>query len=199
MDETPVSLLERLATNAQSQDWEQLSAVYRPLLFGWLRPLVPQESDVEDLIQETMIVVMAKISQFKHGGTQGAFRAWLRSIVVNKVRTFWRAHGKIPKANDPACVMLAELEHDESSLSNVWDAQHDRHVLETLLATIRPEFQPQTWLAFERYTLQGVEAAVVAKELGVSVNVVFIARSRVMRRLRAETQGLVNFDELLEG
>ena len=44
---------------------------------------------------------------------------------------------------------------------------------------IRLEFQPATWHAFEETVRKGREAAVVAADLGMTVNAVLIAKSRV--------------------
>jgi RNA polymerase sigma-70 factor (ECF subfamily) len=88
--------------------------------------------------------------------------------------------------------MLEALEDPHSDLSRRWDEEHDRHVLGRLLEAIRPDFAPATWQAFRRLVLDGRKAADVAAELGLSVNAVFIAKSRVQRRLRQEMRGLVD-------
>jgi RNA polymerase sigma-70 factor (ECF subfamily) len=61
---------------------------------------------------------------------------------------------------------------------------------------IEPEFKPATWQAFSRLALDEAEPEKVAAELGLTVNAVFIAKSRVMRRLREEIEGLVQADSL---
>ena len=74
-----------------------------------------------------------------------------------------------------------------------WDEEHDRHITRTLLASIRLEFQPATWRAFQRQVQDGRPAADVAAELGLSVNAVLIAKSRVLKKLREKAEGLVEF------
>ena len=86
---------------------------------------------------------------------------------------------------------LAELEDPASAMSRMWDREHDRHVLRQLLVKVRPHFSPETWRAFQRVALEGAPADAVAKELGMSLNAVFIAKSRVLNRLRRESEGLV--------
>jgi RNA polymerase sigma-70 factor (ECF subfamily) len=86
---------------------------------------------------------------------------------------------------------LDPLADPHSDLSRLWDAEHNRHVVHRLLPSIQPEFEPTTWRAFQRTTLDGLKAAAVAAELGISVNAVFIAKSRVLRRLRLEMRGLI--------
>src|SRR5262249_60000951 len=95
-------------------------------------------------------------------------------------------HGPDPEA------ALAQLEDPGSDLSRRWDREHDEHVARRLLELLRPEFQPNTWRAFERLMLEGGKPDEVAAELGLSVNAVFIAKSRVLRRLREEAEGLID-------
>jgi len=87
---------------------------------------------------------------------------------------------------------LAQLADPTSALSESWDLEHDRHVTKTLLKSIRLEFQPATWRAFERQVQDSQPASHVAQELGISVNAVLIAKSRVLKRLREKAAGLVD-------
>ena len=88
--------------------------------------------------------------------------------------------------------MLDELEAPHSDLSRLWDQQHDQHVARRLMELVQPQFEPATWRAFRRVVLDGVKAAVVATELGMTVNAVLLAKSRVLSRLRQEVQGLTD-------
>jgi RNA polymerase sigma-70 factor (ECF subfamily) len=88
--------------------------------------------------------------------------------------------------------MLAELADPDSRLSRRWDQEHDQHVLRELLARVEPEFSARDWMAFRAVTLDGREAAAMAQELGVSVNVVLIAKSRILKRLRQEAKGILD-------
>ena len=69
---------------------------------------------------------------------------------------------------------------------------HDRHVVQKLLAVVQPDFTPTTWEAFRQFAQAGRPAAEVAGELGLSVNAVLQAKSRILRRLRAEVGDLLN-------
>jgi RNA polymerase sigma-70 factor (ECF subfamily) len=87
---------------------------------------------------------------------------------------------------------LNELEDPASAISQQWDREHDQHVFRQLLSVIEPDFTTATWLAFRRSALEGLSAAAVAAELGISENAVLLAKSRVLKRLRAEAAGLVD-------
>jgi RNA polymerase sigma-70 factor (ECF subfamily) len=117
----------------------------------------------------------------------------LRTIALNRLRGFWRssrAH-TVTTGNGDVERQLEQLTDPQSDLSRLWDEQHDRHVLRRLLDLIQSEFTPNTWLAFERVAVNGDPAAKAAADLGMTVNAVLLAKSRVLRRLRQEARGLV--------
>jgi RNA polymerase sigma-70 factor (ECF subfamily) len=146
---------------------------------------------VDDLTQRVLEVVVRKLPQFVHNGRAGAFRAWLRGITVNVLREFRRAGDRA----DPAAAtagLLEQLEDPASDLSRWWDQEHNRHVVNALLRLVEHDFTPATWRAFRRVLCDELPADVVAAELGMSVNAVLIAKSRVLARLRQEARGLVD-------
>ena len=194
MPDTPMSLLERLGRpKVDSADWDRLVAVYSPLLRSWLGRFSLQGADADDVLQNALAVLFKKVGQFRHRGKPGAFRAWMRSVLAYEVSAFHRQRAGLPKPADPQDETgpLAGLENGESELSCRWDAEHDQHVVARLLELIKPEFTESTWLAFERSALQDRPASEVGAELGLTANAVWVARSRVMRRLREEARGLV--------
>jgi RNA polymerase sigma-70 factor (ECF subfamily) len=147
---------------------------------------------VDDLVQDVLSVLVRELPRFDYEPERGRFRGWLRAILANRLRAFYRSRQSQPIATGASdFVQMAEqLEDPHSDLSQLWNLEHDRHVSRRLLDLIKPEFKPTTWQAFQRLALDGIKPAEVAKELGISRNAVFIAKSRVMRRLRQEMQGL---------
>jgi RNA polymerase sigma-70 factor (ECF subfamily) len=193
MSATSASLLERLRLRPDADGWQRLVGLYEPLIRGWLRRHDLQATDADDVVQEVLGIVVREVPHFEHNGRPGAFRAWLRITTAHCLRRFWRARQYRPDAAGGSDWErhLAELEDPTSGLSALWDEEHDRHVLRRLLELIAGDFQPSTWQAFRRLVLDGAPAAVVAAELGLSVNAVLIAKSRVLQRLREEGRGLV--------
>jgi RNA polymerase sigma-70 factor (ECF subfamily) len=161
---------------------------------GWLRRHFVQFQDAEDVTQDVLGVVVRELRHFQHNQRPGAFRAWLRTITVNCLRARWRnRQGKAEASGDSEIAhLLDQLEDPRSGLSQIWDQQHDRQVMARLLELISCEFSPAHWQAFERHVLEGLPASEVAAALGVSLNVVLLAKSRVLRRLRQEAQGLMD-------
>lgn len=193
MNSTSISLLNRLQQENGSKNWSRLVDLYAPLLRLWLRKYDVQTSDADDLVQEVLMAVSKDLKSFDHNGRPGAFRSWLRTILVHRLRNFWRARNRRPQAGGDSEIdrRLDQLEDPASEMSEIWNRQHDRSVTRQLLALTQSSFEPGTWTAFCRVALDGAKPDVVASELGISLNAVFIAKSRVLSRLRQEAEGLI--------
>jgi RNA polymerase sigma-70 factor (ECF subfamily) len=190
---TSVSLLERLAGTPTDDDWRRLLDLYQPLLRAWMTRAGVAAADAADLTQEVLVVVFREVGGFQRRGN-GAFRAWLRTILANRVGNYFRGQKHRPTATGGSDFLqsLAELESPQSALSALWDREHDDHVVASLLRRVQPDFAPATWQAFRRHVQEGEPAARVAAELGLSLNSVLLAKSRVLKRLRHELAGLVD-------
>jgi RNA polymerase sigma-70 factor, ECF subfamily len=191
---TSKSLLAKARDRSDQAAWHRLTELYEPLIARWVRPHVAQRADAEDVVQEVLTTLVRDLPRFDHNQRPGAFRAWLRSITVHRLRAYWeKRDARLAATGNPNLgEALAQLADPTSALSQSWDEEHDRHVTKRLLASIRLEFQPATWRAFERQVQDGQPAADVAEELGLSVNAVLIAKSRVLKRLREKAAGLVD-------
>jgi RNA polymerase sigma-70 factor (ECF subfamily) len=193
MNETSVSLLERLRQEPDEKSWQQLVELYTPLIHAWLSRQEVQLADRHDLVQEVLAIVVRKLPGFEHNQRTGAFRHWLRTITARCLKDFWRAQRLRPVAHGDSDFqeMLQQLEDPHSALSRQWDRDHDLHVTRKLLEMLQPQFTPVTWEAFQRVALLRESPEAVATALGLTVNAVFIAKSRVLTKLRQEAQGLL--------
>jgi RNA polymerase sigma-70 factor (ECF subfamily) len=193
MHETSVSLLDRLRDSPDAASWQRLVDLYTPLIQGWLRRQGLQDSDADDLAQDVLAVLVRELPGF-HRQRPGAFRSWLRTITVNRLRNFWRARQARPAATGDSDFgrLLEQLEDPHSELSRLWDQEHDQHIMKRAMELIESEFTPSTWQAFRRQVLEGASVDTVAAEMGLSANAVIIAKSRVLSRLREEVRGLVD-------
>lgn len=188
---TPVPLLEELAIAGSEAGWERFVFLYEPFLRGQLRRYGLQHCDEADLVQEVFAVVLRRLGEFRHNGKTGAFRAWLREIVVYTARHFFGQQRLRPALDADADDWSAELADDDSPLAADWDREHDLHVTARLLELVRAEFDETHYQAFRCTTLDEQPIAAVAEALGVTSNVIYIARSRVLARLRAIGRGLM--------
>src|SRR5262249_2697656 len=109
-------------------------------------------------------------------------------------REYWRAGRARAKALGGTSFQdfLNQLDDPNSDLSKRWDAEHDQQVCQRLLLVLEQDFTPKTVQAFRRLVFDGASGAEVAVELGMTRAAVFMAQSRVLRRLREEAAGLLD-------
>jgi RNA polymerase sigma-70 factor, ECF subfamily len=191
--ETSISLMERLTGMPTDDDWRRLDDLYRPLLCNWTARQGVPASDVNDVVQEVLVVVIARIGEFEWR-RKGSFRAWLRKILANKIRDYLREKHPIATGDSDFLRRLDELESPESALSKLWDDEYVKHVAKKLLERVQGDSTPQTRQAFRRYVMEEEPAAQVAEALGMTLNAVLLAKSHVLKRLRQESAGLVDFE-----
>jgi RNA polymerase sigma-70 factor (ECF subfamily) len=185
--DTPLSLLDRLLCHEDDEAWQQFSVLYEPLIRRWVGRLVAEPHSVDDIIQEVLKALVEGLPGFQHNRRKGAFRAWLRSIMIHRVRRYWRdRHPNVMQLSQ-----ARDLEDPRSELSRLWDTEHDRHVVRRLLEKVRPEFDDSTWEIFRRLVFGGSTPREIAVDCKCSLNVVYMAKSQVLRRLRLEGEGLI--------
>jgi RNA polymerase sigma-70 factor (ECF subfamily) len=193
MEETRQSLLLR-AQNGETKAWKDLTELYRPLILGWLNRQGARASDLEDLSQEVLLCVVKQLPDFQHSGQRGAFRNWLRTIVCRRTADYWRAIDTNSQATggSGATAALQQIADPDSDLNRQWDEEHDQYVVHCLLDLVEQKFEPVTLQAFRRLALDGASGEEVAQELGMSVAAVYVAKSRVLARIRQEAEGLID-------
>ena len=192
--ETSASLLDSLQQAPNEVAWQRLVDLYSPMMRNWLKRYSAVESDIDDIVQEALTVVVRRFPEFRREPRTGAFRSWLRTITANCLRDYWRRKNRQPPAvgGTEFGVMVDQLQDPGSGLSKLWNQEHDKHVTQYLLQQIKADFTEQTWQAFQRFALDGLSADDVAKELNITPNAVFIAKSRVMASLRRHGDGLID-------
>jgi RNA polymerase sigma-70 factor (ECF subfamily) len=189
---TPRSLLDRIRLDRDEASWRTLVNLYTPFLRRVLLHFRVRTQDVEDLIQEVFAVVVRKLPDFEHSQRPGAFRCWLRTILLNRLANYRRSQFRVAVPANGIVVPLDEREAPDNELEAFWDREHTEHIVRRLMELLEPEFTPSTWQAFRRQVIDAVSAAEVARETGLSVNAVLIAKSRVLQRFRKEAEGLLD-------
>jgi len=167
--------------------------VYVPLLRHWLKRFQVHEADADDLIQEVLAVVVRELPDFQHNHRKGAFRNWLRVVLTYRLREFWRSAKYRPDAGGGTSIQqqFDELADDASRLSQLWDREHDEFVMKRLMDQVQLRFDDQSWEAFRLQAICGRSARDVADELEMSINSVYLAKSRILNALRREADGLI--------
>ena len=184
--DTPASLLERLRRPAEQAAWVRFVELYTPLLYHWARRTGCQEADAADLVQEVLTLLVRKLPEFNYDDHR-SFRAWLRTVAGNCWRNLHR-RTRLPAA--AGAVDPDDLAAPEPA-DAFWEAEYRRHLVGRIVELMRAEFQPATWKACWECVVGGRPAAEVAAELGMSVGAVYMAKSRVLSRLRRELAGLL--------
>ena len=162
------------------------------LIRRWLARVPGLGDEADDLAQDVFLVVVRELPRFERR-REGSFRAWLRQVTVNQARSHWRRRRRMPAVGlDPAVGFLDRLEAPDGDLAREWDQDHDRHVFERLLAIVQPDFQPDhlgrvpadsRWMACRRPRWP--------RNSGLTENAVLQAKSRILKRLRAEAGDLL--------
>lgn len=186
MTDTPATLLDRLRQPGDPAAWGEFVRLYTPLLYKWAGQLGLRPTEAADLVQDVFVTLLQTLPEFRYDGRR-SFRAWLCTVVRNRFRDGRRKHaplaagsgldGVAGPADDPA------LEVDA--------AEYRAYLADRALQLARREFAPATWQAFWGVVVEGKPAQAVANELGVSPNAVYLARGRVLRRLRQALDGLL--------
>jgi RNA polymerase sigma-70 factor (ECF subfamily) len=188
MDRTPVSLLERLRKPDEQAAWERFVELFTPFLYHCARRLGLRSADATDLVQDVFAVLVQKLPEFTYD-PQRSFRAWLRTVTLNKWREKHRRRaGPGARAGEARPEELA----CPDGAAAFDEAEYRQHVTARALAIMQAQFQPTTWKACWEHIVAGRPAADVAAELGLSEGAVYVASHRVLRRLRQELDGLLD-------
>lgn len=188
MEVTPVSLLETLRRPDPGPAWDRFVHLYTDLLYTWARRLGAVGPDADDLVQDVFAVLVRELPGFQYAAG-GRFRGWLWTVARNKARERARRPavpvgvGGLSDVAGPAADDPAEA---------VDDLEYRNHITRKALELMRADFEPETWRAFWEVVAEGRPAADVAADLGLTANAVYLAKGRVLRRLRAELAGLLD-------
>jgi RNA polymerase sigma-70 factor, ECF subfamily len=186
------TLLERVRAR-QPDAWRRLTDLYGPAVYRWCRQAGVPRDDALDLVQEVFAAVARDIGSFRRDRPGDSFAAWLRAVTRNIYLLYFRRRRGRPVAEGGTEAQDRFLHVPETAEppepSDAGDATGV--VLPIGLELVRAEFEPQTWDAFRRVAVAGHPPARVAVELGMTIDAVYQAKSRVLRRLRQEFDGLL--------
>jgi RNA polymerase sigma-70 factor (ECF subfamily) len=154
MDTTSASLLERLRRPADDGAWRRFVDLYSPLLFYWARRIGLQEPDAADLVQDVFALLLRKLPEFAYD-RHGKFRAWLRTVTLNKWREKQRRR-QLPVETDAAALLEVTIPAEAEAF---WEADYQRHLVARALELMRAEFRPPTWNACWQLVVDNAAAA----------------------------------------
>jgi RNA polymerase sigma-70 factor (ECF subfamily) len=160
--------------------------LYGPAVYRWCRRAGLDADDAADVGQEVFAAVARTIGSFRKEGPKDSFVGWLWTITRSKLLDHWRRREQQPKAAGGTTAQQRMLDVPESLSEDdePGGAEGWLTIPGALLHQVRSAFKEQTWQAFWRVTVDGVAPADVAADVGLSVGAVYIAKSRVLHRLR---------------
>lgn len=181
---TPPSLLERIRQPSEDLAWERFVSLYTPYIFSLARRTGMNREEASDVVQDVLLLLTRKIPEFQYDASL-SFRAWLRTVVMNRLREIARRRSLPIFAVDQFDLQKSpEVESAE-------EIEYRRHLVARALEIMQREFAPTTWKACWEHVVSGRTASDVGTELGISEGAVYVAKCRVLRRLREELKGLL--------
>jgi RNA polymerase sigma factor (sigma-70 family) len=182
--DTRPSLLVRIRDARDQEAWSTFLEIYAPVAYRYCRRRGLQDGDAADVTQEVMAQVARSAQRFEYRSERGRFRDWMGVIARNKVADHLRSARKSASA-------AGESQADLDEIATVgadpdWGEEFDAQVYRAALGRVRERFESASWRAFELVWVENCPAAEVAATLGVPVDAVYVAKSRVLKRLREE-------------
>jgi RNA polymerase sigma-70 factor (ECF subfamily) len=181
---TRASLLVRLRDPQDANAWRQFVELYAPLVYGYLRKQGLQDADAADLSQDVLGAVAGAVGRLDYDPRRGTFRNWLFTVVRRKLSDWRKAQRSRLRHGDPAPREVLEQSPAPAGLEAEWEAEWQRRVFAWACEQVRRDVTEPTWQAFWRTAFQGQAGKQVAADLGLSVAAVYLARSRVLARLK---------------
>ena len=187
---TSASLLARLRqAPADQAAWAEFVDRYGPKVYGWCRHWRLQEADAQDVTQDVLVRLAAKMRGFAYDPSR-SFRAWLKTLARHALSDFCDARGRVGAAGGSEAVELLQTVEAREDLLRQLDEEFDREVLDEAVARVRARVTPKTWRVFELTAREGRSGAEAAEALGMTVAAVFVAKGRVQRLLQEEVRRL---------
>ena len=194
--ETKATLLIRLRDASDQDAWRLFASIYTPLVYRYAMKSGLQDADAADVAQETMCNVVRVIRRFEYDPSRGSFRGWLLTVVRNTLRRrFKKAQNQAAGSGDTRVQSMLQQSPDPLTENDEdWDREYELWLFHKVANMIKSEFHAKTWGAFWRTAVEGSEVASVAVELGISPGAIYIAKSRVLARIRTEVQKIESWE-----
>ncbi len=189
---TRPSLLVRLRDARDAQAWCEFVDLYGPLIYDFARGQGLQDADAADLVQEALQAVSGAVGRLEYDPERGSFRGWLFTVVRNKLRNFLTKRQRQGRGSGDTG-MLHWLEQQPNRVEEqeaAWDREYTGHLFARAAEQVRGEVQESTWQAFWHTAVEGKNPQEVAQALKTTLAAVYLAKSRVMARLKKRIEAL---------
>ena len=192
VDDSPLtraSLLVQLRDGTNHAAWQEFAKLYGPVIYGFARKRGLQDADAADLMQDVMRSISHAIARLDYDRNQGTFRGWLFTITRNKIFNFFSARRIRPQGSgDTTTNRLLDTQPDTNDGADAWEMEYQRRLAALAMERVKGEFQENTWRSFWLTAVEGVAVAEVAQQTGLSPGAIYVAKSRVLARLKEEVE-----------
>jgi RNA polymerase sigma factor (sigma-70 family) len=186
---TRLTLLVRLRDGRDRQAWSDFVDLYSPVVYGFARRQGLQDADAADLVQEVLRSVERSLADYDR--QKGRFRSWLMTVVRRRLCDFRAGRAReVVGSGDTGVLKHLDQVVSEDELEPIWEQEYRQSVFRLAVARIRDAFEESTWQAFWRTSVDGKSTREVAQSLGMSEGAVYIAKSRVLARLKRQVEAL---------
>lgn len=193
---TRASLLVQLRDGANHSAWQEFMKLYGPVVYGFARKRGLQDADAADLMQDVLRSVSTSIGRLDYDPRQGTFRGWLFTITRNKIFNFLSARRIRPQASgDSSTNRILDSHPDDSDGTATWEMEYQRRLAGLAMDRVKDEFQETTWQAFWGTAVEAKPVTDVARETGLSTGAIYVAKSRVLARLKEEVERMQRQEE----
>ena len=194
---TRASLLIQIRDGANHAAWQEFVALYGPVIYGFARKRGLQDADAADLMQDVLRSVSSAIGRLDYDRNHGTFRGWLFTITRNKVFNFLSARRIRPQGTgDTATNQLLAETPAALDGADAWELEYERRLASLAMDRVKGEFHENTWKAFWLTAVEGLTAADVARQVGMSPGAIYVAKSRVLARLKDEVEAMRQQEEV---
>ncbi|HZZ70883.1 MAG TPA: sigma-70 family RNA polymerase sigma factor [Pirellulales bacterium] len=192
---TRASLLIQLRDGANHEAWQEFVRLYGPVIYGFARQRGLQDADAADLMQDVLRSVAQAIGRLDYDRERGTFRGWLFTTTRNKIYNFLAARRIRPLASGDSSAQRALEQPVADEGAELWELEYQRRLAALALERIKLEFQESTWQAFWLTAVDGVPSAEAAQRVGLTTGALYVAKSRVLARLKDEVELLRQQEE----
>ena len=198
VDESPLtraSLLVQIRDGSNHAAWQEFVHLYGPIVYGFARKRGLQDADAADLMQDVLRSISTAIGRLDYDRNQGTFRGWLFTITRNKLLNFLAASRIRPQGSGDSATNQLLSSHPDGDGADAWELEYQRRLASLAMDRIKSEFQENTWRAFWLTSVEGRAAADAAKTVGISPGAIYVAKSRVLARLKEEVEAIRQQEE----
>ena len=188
--ETRASLILRLPSAADAEAWREFVSIYEPFVYRFARRGGLQDADARELVQNVMMSVARAVGRWKPDRQQARFRTWLFRIARNQLLDVLdkQRRNMASKGGSGLIEILDSMTATHNTADQEMRIAHRRELFRWAACRVKQSVKARTWNAFWMTAVQNQDANHVADELGLTTGAVYIARSRVLARLRDEVQ-----------